>query len=744
MQLQNFYAQDVNGNIVPGAACTLFVAGTSDLATGLQDANGAPLSNPFAANSIGLASVSAPQGVYDVQIVSGLISSKIRVQFIDVTQVASDAVAATASAAEAASSAGDAQSSLEQVIILTAQFIAPSATVPTTRDNGQPLQQGDRYFNTSNQTEYVYKSTGWAANLDAATLALPTGATNIGATLPDGTSGNSQGAIDYLGSYVKRHGVIARVSASNTAEQNAAAIQAAFLQLSKICIPFLGTFVSQPVFPPANWEISGIGSGTILKLPNNPSRMLPDGTLSKQIGLVHIDSGSATTFVDCGEISNIQLMGDSVASGFQEQTHLISLGGARGVNIENVWITAPQGDGVYLGYGSGDSTERHNFDININSCTFNGVNNENRQALSVVDGVNVWMVNCYVVDFTKSTMPGAVDIEPVDGANTTQNIYILNNVFERVGGTSGVTGYIANHQGVVNRFDRPSNNINIKGNTYIDCTNRGGSFACQVATLTASSVSPPLDFTFSENHSLRGYRTCTVVGSGGVRHLNNTYYDVDYGNFFGLQTDGGNYDLRTEGNTYYRVGKANQATAGYAMQVSTNIELKIKDEDFADCGRADGTLGYAIYFVDGTSSGVTISNNKIRSSTGKTTLAIRALSTHTFSSETNSMTDNVITVPGNEFRYKIQNYGAFTFSTTPANLPVGHFFIAVTDAAFPGGRGTIESVKFMDPTDGSYAANTWQKLVPTSANTANTKTFQIRKVDPSTGLWQTPVVYTGV
>ncbi len=46
----------------------------------------------------------------------------------------------------------------------TAGFLAPSATAPVLRDNGMPLQPGDRYFNTVEQAEYIYKADGWEAN----------------------------------------------------------------------------------------------------------------------------------------------------------------------------------------------------------------------------------------------------------------------------------------------------------------------------------------------------------------------------------------------------------------------------------------------------------------------------------------------------------------------------------------------------------------------------------------------------
>ena len=157
MQLQNFYAQDVNGNIVPGAACTLYVSGTTTLATGLQDANGAAMANPFSASSIGLASFAAPQGVYDLQMVSGLLTSKIRIQFIDAEQVAADAATASAAAISAQESA-----EVAQAIIL--RFPEPSSTLPTLRADGSPLQIGDQASLLPDGKQYIYKSSGWEEN----------------------------------------------------------------------------------------------------------------------------------------------------------------------------------------------------------------------------------------------------------------------------------------------------------------------------------------------------------------------------------------------------------------------------------------------------------------------------------------------------------------------------------------------------------------------------------------------------
>ena len=73
--------------------------------------------------------------------------------------ISSEAVLEAVTAAQAA--AEDASDSAQIAETLTEGIIPPQSTAPTTRVNGTPLQNGDSYFNTVDQLEYVYKSTGW-------------------------------------------------------------------------------------------------------------------------------------------------------------------------------------------------------------------------------------------------------------------------------------------------------------------------------------------------------------------------------------------------------------------------------------------------------------------------------------------------------------------------------------------------------------------------------------------------------
>ena len=83
MELKNFFPQDPQGNVIPGATVYLYLPGTTTLATGLKNADGTPLANPFTADVTGKAAVAAPDGDYDLRIVGAGRDSTMRVRFID-------------------------------------------------------------------------------------------------------------------------------------------------------------------------------------------------------------------------------------------------------------------------------------------------------------------------------------------------------------------------------------------------------------------------------------------------------------------------------------------------------------------------------------------------------------------------------------------------------------------------------------------------------------------------------------
>lgn len=114
MELKSYFAQDSQGNVLPGATCQVYLAGTTTLATGLRDANSEPKSNPFTAASNGLVQFAAPNGVYDLAVSSGGANYTLRVQCNDVNDsiaAVQDAAGQAEAAADRAEQAGDAAES---------------------------------------------------------------------------------------------------------------------------------------------------------------------------------------------------------------------------------------------------------------------------------------------------------------------------------------------------------------------------------------------------------------------------------------------------------------------------------------------------------------------------------------------------------------------------------------------------------------------------------------------------------
>lgn len=85
MELKNYFAQDNAGNVVQGATCSLYVKGTQTLVAGLVGVADAPMTNPFTSDANGLVQFKAPNGEYDLLIVSGIRRYTIQVQCLDVS-----------------------------------------------------------------------------------------------------------------------------------------------------------------------------------------------------------------------------------------------------------------------------------------------------------------------------------------------------------------------------------------------------------------------------------------------------------------------------------------------------------------------------------------------------------------------------------------------------------------------------------------------------------------------------------
>ncbi len=83
MEVKNYFATDTQGNVLGSAQVYLYLAGTTTLATGLQNISGAALANPFTSQSNGFVQFKAPDGDYDLRVVKPGREFTIRIQCFD-------------------------------------------------------------------------------------------------------------------------------------------------------------------------------------------------------------------------------------------------------------------------------------------------------------------------------------------------------------------------------------------------------------------------------------------------------------------------------------------------------------------------------------------------------------------------------------------------------------------------------------------------------------------------------------
>lgn len=114
MELKTYFAQDRNGSLIPSASVSIFLTGTTTLASGLTSVSGVPLPNPFTADADGKIQFRAPDGIYDMQVSLGSTTGvKVTFQCVDVEQQLSDANSSASRAEAAAESIEEQAASIE-------------------------------------------------------------------------------------------------------------------------------------------------------------------------------------------------------------------------------------------------------------------------------------------------------------------------------------------------------------------------------------------------------------------------------------------------------------------------------------------------------------------------------------------------------------------------------------------------------------------------------------------------------
>ena len=400
-----------------------------------------------------------------------------------------------------------------------------------------------------------------------------------------------------------------------------AAIQAAVNASENVLVPAGDYLCNGIVTLASNTNLIGAG--------RDVTRIIRNGTNLASQGVLFADSGSSSSFVNNIAIRDMTLDGQVVSLGFSEQRHLISLNGVRNAIIERVNFLGFRGDGLYLGSSITAGVERHNVNVIVRDCLFDGINKDNRNGISVIDADGLLIDGCRFTRIARSTMPGAIDVEPDGYAFAViRNITISNNRITDIGGNVaaiavvllGADTYTVPYRGFV------------IANNYIDTCPAFGILYNPKIIGGVTELMHDHSVLITGNTVIEASRSLVIINAKAARICDNTFIRCSSSDLIGFSgANDYNIDVALVGNQWIEAGRI----SGDGLTVFGCTRLNIDGNLFKDCGTGIAANSDAINFNAGTSSGVRITNNVITTPAGKTLVAIQKEAAHTFSAATN-------------------------------------------------------------------------------------------------------------
>lgn len=293
-----------------------------------------------------------------------------------------------------------------------------------------------------------------------------------------------------------------------------------------------------------NIEIFGDGPGKTIIKQNLAYYLFGYGYLANQGTPDPDDNIKNIVFRD------LELVGDD-SPVFSQFEYILQLGCVSDVIIDNVKFRGWRGDAITIGEALG-SVERHQLNITIQNCYFDGVNNDNRQAITVTDGTNITIQNNIFVNCTRSDMPGNIDLEPnvpsaVPYDQWIGNVHILNNRFSG-SQAAAISVQLSN----VDDWTVPPGPIFISGNVVdSDCTNDLKLYYTASGTASTLVTTTPANV-FIDNNYFSANGGSTIFGLNRLSITNNKFFnnfpslnigktDLNYGQAVNVNISGNDF-----------------------------------------------------------------------------------------------------------------------------------------------------------------------------------------------------------
>lgn len=341
--------------------------------------------------------------------------------------------------------------------------------------------------------------------------------------------------------------------------------------------------------------------------------------------ILHCDSGSPDPAGNIARLrfSDLTFEDEVAARGFSEYAYLVMLNGVSDVLFDRVGFRGFRGDGLHLGSSVTSRTERHNVGVTVRDCTFDGVDANNRNAISVIDCAGLLVERSRFLNCTRAgdgsagpgdpmnprtgpAMPGAIDLEPNgDAFAVIRDVVVRDNLF-RGGGGYAVALYLTDND----RVAVPQSGITVADNIVED--RAGGFAAAGFGGDGAARSSRGYGIAIRRNRVSRCAKPFLIDGIRGLTLAGNAFTDCEGAAELGYTATIA--DATLSGNQFVRVGSR---VVPYGLWVRDSRDVAIRDNLFDDCGAPGGTGGIAVGFVGGVSRGLRFTGNRFRATSGR-------------------------------------------------------------------------------------------------------------------------------
>lgn len=433
----------------------------------------------------------------------------------------------------------------------------------------------------------------------------------------------------------------------------------------------------------------------------------------KADGLITIDSRTRNTNNSNDSVKNINIEGitfinDIVVNGFDELSHQICAHGVDNLTIKNCSFIGFLGDGICVSGGLDTNfTNAYNSNITISNNYFDGINKDNRQAISIYYCDNFIIKNNEIKNTTRSNMPGAIDIESDNNNSITRNGIITKNKLTNIGGNVGAIALVLRNTNTIEQT-----NFIVTENVISDVD--------YPITFIATTV--PSDTTNAkviiEKNNIKNSRVPFLINKINGVVIRNNLFDNSLSNTFSL-IGAVNVDILNN------IFKSIQSDDGFLID-QTSKGLRLEGNKFIN-NKKHG-------ITSNTKKILSLKNNEFLASLGSNAIPLIIGSFSADESSSIEVNNNIV---DNTYLYNVTlinimtNYVAPILNTTPDKFPLGTFEYFVTgqhpDVNYPNSKaGNVEVIKkststpqttimwfyALDQSDGIYyrraaSTNTW-------------------------------------